>query len=124
MRLTPLRLILLFRELGTKLTEKRTLRRLARTQRRLRRVEKEKQHLLHRWSLLDKSLQVQRAQKEERQLPMPPHLATLDQYLAARKAQETLRGESLSELTRLYQEQETLTTPTLPPSLTRQPPSS
>ena len=95
MRIIPLRLILRFRELGTRRSMSRTQRKLNKVQARLRRVEKEKQHLLHRWSLLDSSLQKQLEQGQERRLPMPPHLQTLDQYLLAKEQQKAQQQEAL-----------------------------
>ena len=95
MRIIPLRLTLRFRERGTRRSMRRTQKKLDRVQARLQRVEREKQHLLHRWSLLDSSLQVQQSQQQERQLPMPPHLQTLDQYLLAKEQQKAQQQEAL-----------------------------
>ena len=95
MRIIPLRLILLFRERSTRSSIQRTRRRLNRVQARLQKVEREKQHLLHRWSLLDSSLRKQQEQEQERQLPLPPSLRTLDNYLEAREQQKVQQQESL-----------------------------
>ena|SRR6478609_9168040 len=95
MRLIPLRLTLLFRERGTRRSATRTQQKLDRVQVKLQRVEKEKQHLLHQWSLLDSSLRQQLEQQGERQLPMPPHLATLEGYLEQRAQQKAHQLDSL-----------------------------
>jgi len=121
--ITP-RLTLRFHEYLTKSSVKRTQKRLARTQRRLQHLEKVRQHLLHRWSLLDSNLQQQIQQQEERQLPLPPNLRSLELFLEAREEHKALQQESLQVFQSTLGEESTEPMLRSLPSSILRPPSS
>jgi hypothetical protein len=97
-RILPRKLIVRLRRLGTKFSVRRTSHKLQRTQRRLQILEQERQLLMHQWSLLDQSLRQQVNQEQERRLPLPPELRTLDSYLQARETNRQQQQDSLQQV--------------------------
>src|SRR5690606_5973878 len=106
-RLILLRLIKRSRERGMMSTLKKTERALQLTQKRLERVERERQALLQQWSRLDSNLHKLKLHQQESRETLPPPFQTLAQFLEAREKMNLEHQQTLRRLQELYQIQQT-----------------